>query len=393
MTIYLANSSQQNDPKHFDSWIVENGIEIIQTTPSRMKMLMIDERYRTGIKTLKWIMLGGESVETELVKDLQKYTDADIENVYGPSETTVWSTATLIEDSDSITIGKPISNTQIHILSGMTQCGIGMIGELCIGGDGLSLGYLNRSELTAEKFIDNPFGEGKIYRTGDFARWLPDGNIKFLGRIDTQVKINGHRIELGEIQNRLTEIGEITAGAVIARKNRSGVDSIYAYYVSDTELQNEYIRNELRSTLPAYMVPAFIARIEKLPINQSGKLNVAALPDIEAEHREYREPVTEEEIALCNAVGKILNNKRVGINDNFYELGGDSINAVRLIYELQYNGFSLDVRDILMSVNLSETARAITAYVEEQKQEEVEIGNGMTESEIVDILDMFDDED
>ncbi|MEE1057566.1 MAG: amino acid adenylation domain-containing protein, partial [Acutalibacteraceae bacterium] len=395
MTVYFANTQQQNDPQSFDSWLLENDIEIIQTTPSRMRMMMIDERYTKGLSKLKWILLGGEQVERELVKALRKYTDASLEVVYGPSETTVWSSSFVINDVNNITIGKPISNTQIYILNGCTLCGIGMVGELCIAGDGLAKGYLNRQELTEEKFVDNPYGTGKMYRTGDLARWLPNGNIEFLGRIDTQVKIHGHRIELGEIQNQMIELPEISDAAVIVRKNQNQETAIFAYYVSERPVPVEWIRNELRNTLPAYMIPTYMSQIERIPVNTSGKLNANVLPDITmTTNKIYIAPETEVECALCKTICEVLNTREVGMRDNFFELGGDSINAVRIVYALEQLGFIVTVREILMSTDLSDIASAMKLVEEslnEDEYSEEEESSEFTDSELDDLMDLFED--
>ncbi|MBR5774124.1 MAG: amino acid adenylation domain-containing protein, partial [Clostridia bacterium] len=259
----------------------------MQTTPSKMRMYMEDADNCEYLRNFNTIILGGEVFPRGLYLELRKYTDANIFNIYGPSEATVWITTKNVRD-ENVNIGKPYSNTQIYILNNGNLCGIGMPGELCVAGDNVGLGYLNRPELTAEKFIDNPFGEGKMYLTGDLARWLPDGNIEYMGRIDDQIKIRGLRIELGEIESVLRTLNEIKDCAVIARNDASGEKAIYAYLVSDEEISLSAVRDRLSASLPEYMIPSYMGQIDMIPVNANGKLDRKALPELEATStREY----------------------------------------------------------------------------------------------------------
>ncbi|WP_288888070.1 non-ribosomal peptide synthetase, partial [uncultured Eubacterium sp.] len=250
-------------------------------------------------------------------------------------------------------IGKPINNKQIYILQGNTLCGIGMPGELCIAGVGLARGYLNRPELTAEKFVNNPYGEGKMYRTGDLARWLPDGNIDYLGRIDEQVKIRGFRVELGEIESRIKEIEGIKDAAVIAKDDESGEKAIYAYFVLDDgeEISVSGIREKLSENLPDYMVPSYMMQIEKIPVTKNGKVDKRALPDIEvASEREYVAPRNEIEEMILEIWCDVLNQDKLSVCDAFYELGGNSIRAMKLINRInQEFSISIKLSDFLKS--------------------------------------------
>jgi acyl carrier protein len=284
-------------------------------------------------------MLGGEKVERALINELRKYTDAVIEDVYGPTETTVWSSCCEVDNGDGqISIGKPISNTQIYIVQGESLCGIGVPGELCIAGDGLARGYLNREELTAEKFVKNPYGEGRMYRTGDLARWLPDGRLEYLGRMDEQVKIRGFRIELGEIESRIKEIKGVKEVAVIARDDENGEKAIYAYFVVEEgiEVNVSEIRENLSVNLPEYMIPSYMMQIEKIPVNKNGKLDKKALPEIEVKaEKEYVAPRNEIEEKICKCFSEILGIEKVGIRDGFFELGGHSLRATRLVNRIE----------------------------------------------------------
>jgi amino acid adenylation domain-containing protein len=338
MTIYIANKNEQETAAEFSKILVKYKIEILQSTPSRIKMLLSDSKNRSGFKKLKLILLGGEKVESSLIKELVKVTDAQMINVYGPTETTVWSSRYLINTKDIpdiIPIGKPISNTQVFIMNEMQQCGIDMIGELCIAGEGVARGYLNNYELTTKKFSDNPFGDGKLYHTGDLAKWLSDGNIEYLGRIDEQVKIRGYRIELGEIENAIMEIDYIKNVAVITGEDTSGNKIINAYIISDKKVNMLEIRNTLSKSLPEYMIPTYIMKINSIPLTPNGKLDKRALPKIEMKsEREYIKPNTPIEEELVSLWEEFLDVERIGINDNFIELGGHSLLANRILLRI-----------------------------------------------------------
>ncbi|MBO7319604.1 MAG: amino acid adenylation domain-containing protein, partial [Clostridia bacterium] len=216
MEIVLADEEQAKLQSRLSELINTHPADVIQTTPTKMKSLMANKGQLDYLKKFKVIILGGEALDSTLVKELKKYTSADIYNIYGPAETTVWVTNAKIDNTDNIIIGKPMANTQIYIVDKhMKPVPIGVTGELCIAGDCVGAGYLNRPEQTAEKFIDNPFGEGKLYRTGDNAYWREDGNITFVGRSDFQVKIRGLRIELGEIESALQAISGIERAVVV----------------------------------------------------------------------------------------------------------------------------------------------------------------------------------
>ena len=248
-------------------------------------------------------------------------------NAYGPTESTVCAT-TLRYEGGRLTIGKPIANMQVFILDRHnTPQPIGVPGELCIGGVGVAREYLNRPKLTAEKFIRNPFGPGRLYKTGDLARWLPDGNIESLGRIDNQVKIRGFRIELGEIESALREHAFVR-GAVVNPFGEGGEKRLCAYIVGDFEASE--LRHYLGRKLPDYMVPAVLMKVDNFPLTPSGKIDRKHLPTPEiATGSVYAPPRTEQEKILCAVFMEILNVPVVGINDNFFELGGTSLLLVR----------------------------------------------------------------
>ncbi len=335
MTVYLTSQQEQEDYEAMCSLIDRENIEILQTTPTRMK-LMINTGKRNVFSKLKYVLLGGEVVDKSLIRQLEELTDAKLKNVYGPTETTVWSTMGNIYEMNKISIGKPIANTEIYIMQNNHLCGIGVIGELCIAGEGLARGYLNREDLTDQKFVQKPDNQGLMYRTGDLARWLPDGNLEFLGRKDDQVKVRGYRIELGEIESHMMSIPNIKECAVVVDCDSHNDNVICAYFVSDTNVNIIAVRDELCNKLPDYMIPSCFMQIAYIPVTSSGKLDKRALPKIQIKsYREFVAPGNVTEFHLCQIFGKVLSVDQVGIEDDFFELGGHSLKAMRLINQIE----------------------------------------------------------
>jgi acyl-coenzyme A synthetase/AMP-(fatty) acid ligase/acyl carrier protein len=387
MTTYIANHNEQEVVKNFEELILKHKIEILQTTPSRMKLFLVDSNRTEYLKQLKFIMLGGEKVDATLIRQLKQYTEAVIENVYGPTETTVWSTSSVINDlneDENITIGKPIANTQVYILDGMKLCAIDEKGELCISGDGLAKGYLNLPELTEKKFVDNPFGDGKLYRTGDMASWREDGNINFFGRIDDQIKIRGFRIELGEIENVIRKIDEVKDVVVVARDNKSDDREINAYIISDNSAISKKVREELKSYLPEYMIPAKIVKIDQFPINANDKVDREALPEIkEINKNGYVPPTTPLEEEMVELWKDMLLIDSIGIDDNFLELGGHSLIASKMAYRINENyNINLSMVEFLTQ---GLTVRTLSQVIEEK------LFDSISEEELAALLSEIDD--
>lgn len=249
-----------------------------------------------------------------------------------------------------IHIGKPIANTQIYIVDKyMKIVPIGVTGELCIAGDGVGAGYLNRPELTAEKFVDNPFGEGKLYKTGDLAYWREDGNIAYVGRNDFQVKIRGLRIELGEIENAIDGIDGISQAVVVVRKNSEGRQLICAFYTG-AEVDAKEIRNHIGKKLPKYMLPHIFTHLNEMPLTSSGKVNRKALPEVDLENitnnAEYVAPENKQQKLLCGLMEQILDVSPVGIADDFFDLGGDSLKAIELVSKAHNEGIYFNLQNV-----------------------------------------------
>jgi acyl-CoA synthetase (AMP-forming)/AMP-acid ligase II len=345
--------------------LLEYSVSHLQCTPSFMNMLLMDPEAMTALKGLSHILLGGEELPFSLVKQIQTLTTAKLHNMYGPTETTIWSTTTVISSSLAhVSLGYPIVNTQIYLLDAHLQpVPVGAAGEIYIGGEGLARGYLNQSALTAERFLPNPFvgvsGQeprtvptaslpcacpgGRLYRTGDVARYHADGQLEYLGRRDQQVKLRGHRIELGEIEASLRAYPAIHEAVVVLREEdqESLQKYLLAYMVAEGEERptQDDLSSHLRRQLPHYMVPASMVFLERLPLSPNGKIDRNALPIPDRsqfhENSELVPPQTPLQEQLAIIWAELLRLPQVGIHHNFFELGGHSLLATRLIARLQ----------------------------------------------------------
>ncbi|MDE6019966.1 MAG: amino acid adenylation domain-containing protein, partial [Ruminococcus sp.] len=370
--LYVVSSDDRYDMEKLENYMADNKITSASLTPK-----VIHELNPKHLDSLRLLDSGGEAGNLQKLKEWIRNGKVVL-NTYGPTESTVNTTYEIIgEDMRLLRIGYPTYNTRIYIMTDGQLCGIGVPGELCIAGDGLAKGYLGRPELTEEKFIPNPFGEGKLYKSGDLARWMINGNVEYLARIDEQVKIRGYRIELGEIETRLSEIEDINDCVVIAKNNASGDNALYAYYTSDIELNVLEIRDKLSINLPDYMVPAYMMQIDEIPITKNGKLNKNMLPEITSmiEH-EYEAPETAEEKAVSQAFCEVLGIERAGKKDTFFDLGGDSIKAIRIISSLRNAGYKVSVREIMSEKSVENIAAVLINESTAVKYEQGEV-NGL----------------
>jgi len=370
LKVVIADENQQRDPKLLSEVIINNNVDMLQITPSRLKILMSSPKNLFCLRSLKVIMIGGEQLPQKLLDELKKVTSARIYNMYGPTETTIWSTIKDLTDCKEVNIGKPIANTRIYIVDNENKAvDVGQEGELCIAGDGLARGYLNRPELTSEKFIQNPFvPTEKMYKTGDVARWLPDGDIDCLGRIDHQVKIRGFRIELGEIENQLSKISGVDDCVVIAKENSYGDKVLVAYYVSDREFTVAEYKSYLGNNLPEYMIPSFYVRLHSLPMTPNGKVDRKALPEPSEDRSyldlEYTDPKNEVERTMTEIWKNVLKKDIIGTNDNFFEIGGDSLLVVLLHEEIdQHYPGKVEIGDIFGYTTVSKLSNYIIEKV------------------------------
>ncbi|MDB6057079.1 MAG: tycC, partial [Verrucomicrobiales bacterium] len=325
------------------------GATVMQATPTTWRGLI--ETGWKGNKTLK-VLCGGEGLPPQLAEQLLPRC-GELWNMYGPTETTIWSTVHRVTSADdaqaseaeAMPIGAPIANTDVYILDAQNNLvPTGSEGEICIGGDGLANGYFKRDDLTAEKFVANPFKQGaRIYRTGDVGRWLPDpktnaGTLLYSGRRDQQVKVRGFRIELGEIENALSRHSAVASAVVSAKTDRSGSKQLVGYWVPRPEASkpsSAELRAFLERTLPAQMVPSVCVELERLPLTPNGKIDRKNLPDPGTLQRdaarEYVAPRTPFESMLAEIWRDVLRVNRVGITDNFLKLGGHSLLAIQVV--------------------------------------------------------------
>jgi amino acid adenylation domain-containing protein len=330
--IYIANQVLLSDPKEVCNKIAAIKPTLIQATPSFYQMLF-DAGWQ-GDKNIK-ILCGGDSLNDKLAEKIF-LNASEFWNMYGPTETTIWSSTKKIEGPlDTLNIGTPIHNTKFYILDdAMNMQAIGIAGNIFIGGAGLAKGYYNNLALTKERFITNPFNnEELIYNTGDLGRWLPDGNIGFLGREDHQVKIRGHRIELGEIELVLSQYSQSIKQVVVDAKEINENKVLVAYFISDNELDKSELRNYLQTKLPEYMLPNYFVNIDVLPLTANGKIDRKALPEITAEDfikKEYKSPSNSTEEKLVEIWQEVLGVEKIGITDDFFELGGHSLIVMKL---------------------------------------------------------------
>lgn len=336
--LIIPDKDTLTDPMTFGNYMKEKRISVV-TLPPQFYMQVYD-RFKTRV-----LITAGSEASTDVVRAA---SDCDIYiNGYGPTEDTVCSTQWIHTKNENIpnliTIGKPVLNTRVHILNGMQCSGIGMIGELCVSGIGVADGYINQPELTSQKFVTNPFGKGLMYRTGDLACWQEDGNIRFWGRIDQQYKIRGFRIELSEIEMQIRRIEGISDVAVTVVNN----SAICAYYISDRTFDVEYLTAKASELLPEYMVPTFFVKLDAIPTNRSGKVDVKALPypiAILQSEREY--PDTEAQKYVAALFRKINGMENVYNDSDFFHEGGDSIKLISMLSMMANDGYSLNARDI-----------------------------------------------
>ena len=352
-TLCVASREERYDVDELVRCINKNKVSVMLLPPQLFSRI-------SNCPDMRLVFTAGSAADSEIVKNVPDNTTYI--NEYGPTEGTVCATYWMHKPGgiipEQIPIGKPIDNKQIYIMQNSQECGIGIPGELCIGGIGLAVGYHSNEELTNAKFVYLESRKCRIYRSGDYARWLPDGNIEYLGRIDGQVKIRGYRVELGEITNELKKIQGIDDVAVVTQENKDGDYDICAFVVGEAD--TEYVREKLAQKLPDYMLPKYISPIDKIPVTERGKLDKGALPKIEIKSfRKYVEPQTPNEKIICEAMENILEINPIGKEDNFFEVGGDSIKAIKLITYLKEKNILLSVLDVIELQTVSQIAKKL----------------------------------
>lgn len=352
ITVHIATERQQTDQKLFAQYVKENDIQILQTTPTRYKILSADKANLDYMSHFKAMLLSGEPFTKDIYYEMRQHSSAKIYNTCGPSENHIWICGCELL-SDDITLGTPIRNNKIYILDEEQRVlPVGVPGELCVSGDCIGLGYLNRPELNKEKYIPHPFIEGELlYRTGDLALFRPDGVIEPLGRLDSQVKIRGFRVELEEIESCISSNTEVSNVAVVLKKYKEK-ELLCAFYQAKHKIDESATKEVLSKSLPNYMIPNLFIHIDKFPMTSSGKISRRQLEmyDISAyvEADEYKAPETVLEMELCAAFRKILRLEQpAGSTLDFFESGGNSIHVIELLSQLaeKYNLTAKDVYD------------------------------------------------
>lgn len=337
--VVIATKEDARDGRRISRLLNEHSVTIMQATPTTWRILMESGwEGRNGLK----ILCGGEAMPRDLADFLVNSAD-EVWNLYGPTETTVWSTCTkILSGEEKLSIGKPIYNTKIYILDDKNNIQpISFVGEICIGGAGLARGYRRKEELTNERFIEvdiSDQGPQRLYRTGDLGRWRPDGTLECLGRIDFQTKLRGFRIELGEIEFTIMNHEAVSSAVVIKRDDLPGGEALVAYFVIESELSDELlasIKEHLRDRLPNVMVPAYFVNLKALPLTPNQKIDRKALPAPESgiiglDHK-YIPPKTITETKLTEIFSDAFENPMISIKDNFFDMGGDSLMAVKIV--------------------------------------------------------------
>lgn len=361
------------------SYLRQQKIDVLDCTPSQLRLL-ISVGLLDSDNHHQSVLVGGEAIDESMWATLAKAQNINFYNVYGPTECTVDTTICLITANLKPVIGRPIANVQTYILDEYLQpVPVGVPGELHIGGAGLARGYLNCPELTNEKFISHPFHqttESRLYKTGDLARYLPDGNIEYLGRIDNQVKIRGFRIELGEIEAVLSQHNYVETTCVTAREDSPGIKRLVAYIVPPknvTPSTNE-LRQFLKARLPDYMIPTAFVTLETLPLTPNGKLDHRALPEPNLRGEielNFVAPRNLEEEILATIWSQVLRVEPVGIYDNFFELGGDSILTIQIITRARKAGLELTPKQLFTHQSIAELATVAKRVTESQTEPEI----------------------
>ncbi|AJS58358.1 hypothetical protein UB51_07420 [Paenibacillus sp. IHBB 10380] len=367
------------DPSQFFQLLGEEKVTVLNQTPTYFTSLSnaILFHEKTG-HCLRYVIFGGEALAPVHLKPFfEKYPDTKLINMFGITETTVHVTFKEITEheieNNSSDIGSPIATLSVYVLDNcMNMLPVGIPGEMYVGGEGVARGYLNRPDLTQERFVPHAFKPGeRLYRTGDLARWLPNGSLEYLGRIDHQVKIRGYRIEIGEIEARIIQNPSIKETVVVERANESNEKYLCAYMIGENSLDIESLRSDLKHVLPDYMIPAYFVFLEKFPITSNGKIDKKALPDPTNLFQldQYAPPRNEWDRRLVEIWEEVLGLHRIGIKDSFFNLGGDSIKAIRLVSAMNNAlHLSLQIRDIYSFSTIGTLVDKIQSQPAPQKQ-------------------------
>jgi aryl carrier-like protein len=375
--LVLAQAGGYEDPGYLVDLLVRERITIAHFVPTWLSVLL-ETPGLEGCESLRWLLYGGEASGASLPGQLWRRLRVGLQQFYGPTEASINVTCWLAQEEQEgqrVSLGRPIANTEIYLLDehlGLVPRGV--VGEVCIGGEGLAYGYLHGAERTAERFVPHPFvGTGqarvqpgaRLYRTGDVARFRVDGALEFLGRIDSQVKLRGYRIELGEIEAALMAHPSLQDGVVVVREDVPGEKHLVAYLVArqGQTLSQSDLRTYLQARLPSYMIPSTFVVLEALPLTSNGKVDRRALPPPDAERSQAEKtvlaPRTAVEKALAAIWATLLRIKHVGIRDNFFELGGDSILSLQIIARAKQRGLHFTLKQLFQYQTIEQLSQVV----------------------------------
>ncbi len=359
-TIVFADEDEMNDPRELTRLFEETGADAFSATPSRILQYMEYEPFSKALSKCKLIIAGAEPYPKKLLKRLQGMKGVRLINSYGPTEITVSSNMADLTNAHDVTVGKPLLNYREWIVDkDMNPIPEYVTGELIIGGEGVAKGYVGSDEKTAQSFIE--YNGERVYRTGDYAKWDKDGNVVILGRMDSQIKLRGLRIELSEISSVMEQLPGIKRAICVVRRIH-GTDNLCAYYTSDTHKEPEKLRELLGEKLTKYMVPTAFMQLEEIPVTRNGKLDLKALPEPELlESGEYVSPANDMEKYFCSLFGKVLGLEKVGALDDFFSIGGSSLLATGIMIDATQKGYELSYGDVFRH----KTPRAMAALFDD----------------------------
>ena len=369
-TLVVATEEQANNPLDLARLITEQHVNMVSGTPSRWQTWLTSDDFCQAISHIRICRAGGEKFSDQLLAQMRKVTQARIFNCYGPTEITVASNNKELTNATLVTVGKPQLNVKEFIVDADgNELPVGVVGELYIGGRGVARGYNNLDEMTRERFIDY-HGE-RIYKSGDYAKWLPDGDVVILGRTDHQIKLRGLRIELGEIENVMLKVAGMEKVVILIRK-LNGKEHLCAYYTADREIAPDALKAEISKSLTQYMVPTAYLQLKEMPMTPNGKTDVKALPEPQlAISTAYEAPANDTERTFCDIFADILQMDKVGATDNFFELGGTSLVVTRVIIEADKAGLHVAYGDVFAHPTPRQLARLITGETESEGADEV----------------------
>jgi len=374
LTVVLANEEQQKNPALTSRLLINNNVDTLLIAPTRLEMLATYDNEGIFLSNIKTLLFGAEIIPNRLLDLIRNKSNAQIYNLYGPTETTAYTTYSNITRKNIIDIGTPIKNTQVFILDeNQNKAPVGTKGEICITGVGVGVGYVNQKELTNRKFIINKhLASNRIYRTGDLGVMLEDGSIQYLGRIDNQVKYKGHRIELEEIEKKISKYSGVRQCVVVINKDKTGNQWLSAYYTGSHNIDETSLMSFLNEEFPTYMIPNYYSQMEKLPMNHNGKIDRGKLEEKEIIIKTVDENVSTHKISddvsnkTIRIINSILNSDYQDTSLSLVEMGIDSVRFIKLIVELE-QAFNIEFDDEVLIYNHLTTIDNLISLIKECK--------------------------